>query len=186
MLLTESELRQRSQLLQKATTKKSEILLNESRSVSSDFFDIFLSHSVLDAEIILEAKLRLEDAGFTVYVDWINDPKLDRSSVTRATAASLRIRMAQCKMLVYVHSQNAAMSKWCPWELGFFDGKKGGNVFILPISVGSQNTFIGQEYLGLYPYLTPSTSSKNMWIEKVIGMHLLTEARTNIFRRELT
>ena len=182
-MFTETDLRQRAQRLQKIVLKKSETLLNESRFVSSTSFDVFLSHSILDAEIILGAKVRLEDAGFSVYVDWIDDPKLDRSAVSPATAASLRIRMNQCKMLAYVHSQNSALSKWCPWELGYFDAKRDGNVFIMPVVAGTQSTFVGQEYLGLYPYLSPSLSSQNIWIEKAGGLHLLTEAKTKMFRR---
>ncbi len=49
---------------------------------------LFLSHSTSDAEIILGVKGVLEDYGKTVYVDWLEDPQLDRRNVTAASAES--------------------------------------------------------------------------------------------------
>ena len=37
-------------------------------------YDIFLSHSSSDAEIVAGLKLEIEDLGFSVYVDWIEGP----------------------------------------------------------------------------------------------------------------
>ena len=107
----------------------------------------------MDAELVHGAKAKLEAYGLTVYVDWINDPLLDRSNVTPATAKHLKARMGASKMLVYAHTANSAVSKWCPWELGYFDGLRGGNVFLLPIVQSDDSQFSGQEYLGLYPYI---------------------------------
>jgi hypothetical protein len=39
-----------------------------------------------------------------------------------------------------------------PWELGYFDGMKPGHVGIVPIVASEDDTFPGQEYLGLYPH----------------------------------
>ena len=44
-------------------------------------FDIFLSHAIKDADLILGVKTLLEESGFTVYVDWIIDPSLERDKV---------------------------------------------------------------------------------------------------------
>ena len=63
-------------------------------------YDIFLSHSHDDAELILGVKKLIEDLGLTVYVDWIEDAKLDRSKVTRQTGALLRARMRSCSSLI--------------------------------------------------------------------------------------
>jgi hypothetical protein len=88
-------------------------------------------------------------------------------------------------MLVYVHSENASLSKWCPWELGYFDGLRGGNVFIMPVVAGQRHTFDGQEYLGLYPYLEPAAASGKIWIEKTNSVSYLQEARTKTFTRKV-
>ncbi len=116
-------------------------------------YDIFLSHSFSDAELILGVKRILEKEGFTVYVDWLEDPHLDRNNVTKETAEYIRARMKACGSLVYATSENARASKWMPWELGFFDGYKPGKVAILPLMNSENDSFKGQEYLSLYPVL---------------------------------
>jgi hypothetical protein len=116
-------------------------------------FDIFLSHSFEDAQVIAGVKGFIEDQGLQVYVDWIEDPQADRSYVTAATAEMLRQRMNNCESLLYVSSDAARKSKWMPWELGYFDGKKPGYVGIVPIVEREGQAFQGQEYLGLYPYV---------------------------------
>jgi hypothetical protein len=115
-------------------------------------FDIFLSHSYEDAELIAGVQSLIEAEGLTVYVDWVVDRQLDRSSVTAATAKLLRTRMKHCRFLLYVSSKSSSDSKWMPWELGYFDGKRSSNrIGILPIVVNAGDRFRGQEYLGIYP-----------------------------------
>ena len=123
---------------------------------SDDQFDIFLSHSYQDKEIIPHLKKTLENLGFRVYVDWINDKFLSRENVDKKTATLLQKRMSQSRSLFYATSQNSKNSKWMPWELGYFDGIKNKRVAILPIDKGntSNENFEGQEYLGLYFYVS--------------------------------
>ena len=128
-----------------------QILREEKRSSLTSRYDVFLSHSYDDAEVILGVKKIMEGLGLTVYVDWIDDPKLDRSRVNKETAAVLRVRMKACSSLVYAHSPNATDSKWMPWELGYFDGYKESSVWILPLVKDYDSEFKTQEYLGLYP-----------------------------------
>lgn len=126
-------------------------ILNESRRVqdSQDSFDIFLSHSSKDNELIIGLKLILQDIGYSVYVDW-NDPTLDPDHVTPKTAEVLRKRMSQCKSLIYAFSVNASISKWMPWELGYFDALRNSRVAVLPIRNDAYKAFIGSEFIGLY------------------------------------
>ena len=152
-LLTESEVRAAARSTASRTNQTTGTLLRESRHTMRTSFDVFLSHSRLDSEIVLGVKVILESLGQSVYVDWIDDPLLDRSRVTSATANTLRERMRQSQSLFYLHSQSATVSRWMPWELGYFDGFN-GNVAILPVvSSISSSTFRGEEYLGLYPYV---------------------------------
>ena len=110
-------------------------------------FDVFLSHSYLDAVAVLGLKRLLEDEGLTVYVDWIEDKDLDRSRVSASTAARLRNRARSCTSLVYATSRNASKSRWMPWELGYFDGVHGPErVSICPIENGASGASIGEEY----------------------------------------
>lgn len=116
-------------------------------------YDIFLSHAFKDAELILGIKLKLEDHGYSVYVDWIDDPQLDRTKVSRVTAKLLRQRMNCCKCLFYSTTESSSESKWMPWECGFVDGEKGKSA-ILPVTQNATNDYKGQEYLGIYPFIT--------------------------------
>lgn len=122
-------------------------------------YDVFLSHSFRDAIVILQLYKQLEGSGLSVYVDWINDPLLDRGNVTPKTANILRERIKASKSLFLAHSSNSLQSHWVQWELGYADGEKQGRVAILPIEdVGTTANFHRQEYLGLYPYIDIASS----------------------------
>lgn len=120
-------------------------------------FDIFLSHSIRDARVILGIRNWLISHNLRVYVDWIDDPQMDRSAVSRATAVRLRDRMENSRSLLYATSRAAQASRWMPWELGYFDGLKGSaRVSIMPVDSSSGGNFIGEEYLGLYKIIEQS------------------------------
>lgn len=122
-------------------------------SKENEYFDIFLSHSSADKTAIRGLKKKLEkDFGFSVYVDWINDPQLDRSHVTPKTAAVLKNRMNHSKCLFYATSLNSSNSIWMPWETGYMDGIK-EKVAICPLIGDTDEEYKGVEYLGLYPYI---------------------------------
>lgn len=124
-------------------------------------YDVFLSHCTKDLEIVIGVKAILEDGGKTVYVDWIEDPELDRSNVTQENARLLRSRMKSCSSMIFIATDNASTSKWMPWELGFFDGHKADSVAILPVIEDWKNSFEGQEYLSLYPVIEDLNGGKN-------------------------
>lgn len=117
----------------------------------AESYDIFLSHSFDDARVVQTVKELLEESGYSVYVDWIEDDHLDRGAVSPETAEILRNRMNNCSSLIYLTSPSAEKSLWMPWELGYMDAKT-GRVSIAPI-VGDDEQFEGREYLGIYPYL---------------------------------
>ncbi len=158
-LFTEQQIRARYQSERLSRSSKGHFsfsateVLNEGRITdSAKLYDIFLSHSSKDKELIAGLKLLLNDLGYSVYVDW-NDDKLDPNNVTPETATVLRERMKQCKSLVYAFSENATNSKWMPWELGYFDALKNSRVAVLPISKTSKNDFKGSEYVGIYYFI---------------------------------
>ena len=123
----------------------------------SENYDVFLSHSYDDARVVKVIKEMLEDLGFKVYVDWIEDEHLDRETVTSKTASVLRGRMDRCSSLIYLTSQSAESSVWMPWELGYMDAKT-RKVAVAPI-LDDDEGFEGREYLGLYPYVDLTSGS---------------------------
>lgn len=172
-LFNEYSVRQRAHAEARKTgfIKNAEQLIAEASAsfTTTRTYDIFLSHSIRDAELILGMKGILEDLGYSVYVDWIEDPQLNRTKVTPATADKLRQRMNSSRSLFYVTTANSDTSRWMPWECGYFDGKK-EKAAIVPIQKAPiDNSFSGQEYLGLYPYVVrqPDTTNKEvLWVRK--------------------
>lgn len=126
---------------------------------TTEHFNIFLSHCVADAELILGVKRLLEEEGHKVYVDWIVDKQLDRGNVSPDTANTLRERMRASDSMLFATSESSPTSKWMPWELGYFDGLRQGRIAVLPLVAAEGESFKGQEYLGLYPVVEklPST-----------------------------
>jgi hypothetical protein len=149
-LYSSAYLRQLSESKSYATQQK--LLLESKREHTT--FDIFLSHSYLDKKDVEGIYIELTNEGYSVYVDWIVDPLLDRTNVTKQTAELIRARMKASKTLLLAISTNAQMSKWMPWELGFVDGKT-NKCAIFPVSneVVSPRVFKRSEYLLLYPYI---------------------------------
>ena len=145
-------------------SKYSSSLITEQREKFSNIdksqlkFDIFLSHSYLDREEVLGLYRELTEMGFSVYVDWIVDPYLDRTNVTKATAELIRNRMKNSRSLLLAISTNATMSKWMPWELGYIDGNT-NRCAIVPVSQDNLSlySFNRVEYLKLYPYIQRNT-----------------------------
>lgn len=145
---TENDLRQRAGSLTASAARES--LSHSTKSIDGPF-DVFLSHSVRDAVVVVGLRNLLTSQGLRTYVDWLDDPELDRSQVSPATAARLRNRMGQSRTLIYATSRSAERSRWMPWELGYFDGLKNSNqISIFPIEKDGGGNFAGQEYLGLY------------------------------------
>lgn len=131
-------------------------------------FDIFLSHSIDDSDLVLGVMTLLQKQGLRVYVDWVVDRQLNRNSVDKETAAVLRARMKSSSSMMYIATDNSTNSKWMPWELGFFDGHKPNQVAILPLLDSDNQSFEGQEYLGLYPLVTKylQNNSMNYYVEE--------------------
>lgn len=172
--LTVGAIRAKAQANTRYVNKSASILLSENVQAQAQAptktYDIFLSHAFQDAELIVGLKLKLEqDFGHTVYVDWVDDPQLDRSKVTAATAEALRVRMHRCRCLLYAATENSTASKWMPWECGYFDGKFGRSA-ILPITDYAKSDYQGQEYLGVYPYVAENPikgqTKKVLWVKK--------------------
>lgn len=162
-LFSMTEVRQKGKGATPSYRTASDVLLTETRSYSAGkTYDIFLSHCFKDAEVVLGLSEALKGMGLSVYVDWLEDSQLSREKVSKATAEALKSRMGASKALFFASSEQSGSSKWMPWELGYFDGLK-NKVAILPVVEAGVYTdaFSGQEYLGLYPYVTKGTHPVN-------------------------
>lgn len=146
--------------------------LYSQRDLRHDTFDIFLSHRFLDREEVRGMYLELTRKGLSVYVDWIVDPHLDRTNVTKDTAETVRKRLHASRSLLLAFSTNSSLSKWMPWELGYVDGHT-QRCAIAPVSEVNQDSFDRTEYLLLYPMLLKEGS-----YPQESGPGYITEARS--------
>jgi hypothetical protein len=53
----------------------------------------------------------LKDQSLTIYVDWIVDPQMNRSTVTEGTAAILRARLQKSRSLLYLFTNNSKRTR---------------------------------------------------------------------------
>jgi hypothetical protein len=149
-----------------------EALIKESyKALEVGEFDVFLSHRYLDAAFVRALKREIEELSYTVFVDWVEWRDTSRSEVSPETAGALRgvIKLAKC--LFFAVSGNSSDSRWMPWELGYADGAH-GKVAIVPVLDQEihSDSFTGQEYLGLYPYVTKdyisNSTKQQLWINE--------------------
>lgn len=170
-LFTESAVRARARREMANFSKSASAVLVEhiEKQAAEKSWDIFLSHAYLDREMLSGTVLSIEDLGYSVYIDWREDPKLDRTQVTPATAGILRERMRSSKCLFFSVTPSATESAWMKWELGWKDGQNNRSA-ILPIESGDTDSWKGQQFLGLYPYVAGGTingsQQEELWIHR--------------------
>ena len=157
-MLTVDQVRAAARAERVRTAKSDTGILEAAASETADRYDIFLSHSFRDRDLIVGTRKLIMQRELSVYVDWIDDGDLDREAVDGETAARLRDQMRRCDTLFYAHSPSAKLSRWCPWELGYFDALQHPDrqVFVLPVVDGGKG-YPGQEYLSLYPVVDLAT-----------------------------
>lgn len=110
-------------------------------------YDIFLSHSSTDANLILKLKTVLNTQRMNVYLDWMNDQSgLSRKYTDENTARVLIERIKQSKCLMLIYTEACAHSIWTPWELGFAHALNKQVLVYFPKPLGSY-----PPYLDLYP-----------------------------------
>ena len=110
----------------------------------------FLCHSHVDRELAEGLQTRLREQGFDLYIDWQD---LTMPATPNAeTAAKLRNLIVTCDWFLFLATANSMASRWCPWELGYADGKKPHDKIAIVPTKDQQNTH-GNEYLQLYRYI---------------------------------
>jgi len=107
----------------------------------------FLSHSHLDARRAKGLQTVLAEQGWEVFIDW-DHLTLDQRP-TRETVEFLQRAILDRDWLIYLATPNASKSRWCPWEIGFADGKKSLHAIVV-VETSDGNATYGSEYLHLY------------------------------------
>ena len=95
-----------------------------------DVYDIFICHSFWDPERALAIKGHLEAEGLKVYIDWIDDRVDDPREMAEHLALKLKMAMRCSTRMLYLHTPNTGNSRWCAWEIGYFDAIKPGRILV--------------------------------------------------------
>lgn len=121
MPLSQSTLRQASHLTR---VRKS---LSEARLTG--YPTAFLSHSHKDAALAKGLQNFLQQQGWDVYIDWEDTAMPDRPN--RETANRVQTKIVELDLFLFLATQNSMASRWCPWELGYADGKKSNDSILI-------------------------------------------------------
>lgn len=107
----------------------------------------FLCHSHKDATYVEGILVLLKEAGWNVYVDWMDSSMPEGPDQT--TAENIRTRIRSCDFFLFLATPNSLASRWCPWEIGIADGIKAHDrIYVIPTRNGQ--SYYGNEYVGLY------------------------------------
>jgi hypothetical protein len=118
----------------------------------------FLCHSHADQQLVLGIRNLLETSGWDVYVDWAD---VDMPTIPNATtAARIKLFIEAHDFFFFLATPNSMKSRWCPWEIGYADGKKQlDRIIVIPTTDPAGSTH-GSEYMQLYRHL--DRSSRNI------------------------
>jgi len=116
---------------------------------------VFLCHSHRDSDFVTGLVTLLREAGWRIYVDWADASMPDRPN--RETAARIKQRIVSTHYFLFLATSNSMASRWCPWEIGYADGKKPIDAILICPTTDGMTTH-GSEYLDLYRRVDVSTA----------------------------
>ncbi len=108
----------------------------------------FLSHSHQDQILAQGLASRLTAEGFDVYIDWVDTAM--PSTPDRETAERIQNKISGLDLFLFLATANSMSSRWCPWELGYADGKKQRSSILIVPTQDVSNSWYGNEYLQVY------------------------------------
>lgn len=107
----------------------------------------FLCHSHKDRSLIDGVITLLQEEGWMIYVDWTDSSMPETPN--RETAEKIKTKITELNFFLFLATENSMSSRWCPWEIGYADGKKNiDKIIIIPTTDGYSTH--GSEYLELY------------------------------------
>lgn len=99
-------------------------LIKENSVQKLKTYDLFISHSCLDKDIVRSVVKAANNVGMNCYVDWISDNDfLKRSLVSNYTKEVLKARMECASKLLFLSTDNSRKSSWVSFELDYFQNE---------------------------------------------------------------
>ncbi|MDH1341354.1 toll/interleukin-1 receptor domain-containing protein [Ectopseudomonas oleovorans] len=120
----------------------------------------FLSHSHKDATLALGLQEMLKNQGWDVYIDWQDQTMPDIPEAD--TAFNIKVAIVRADWFLFLATQSSMASRWCPWEIGFADGKKAYERIAVVPTADNQGHFYGNEYLNLYNKIDVPPGSRGL------------------------
>jgi TIR domain-containing protein len=118
---------------------------------------VFLCHSHHDEVLVKGVIALLQEAGWRVYVDWADTSMPDTPN--RETATRIKQKILDLNYFLFLATNNSMSSRWCPWEIGYADGKKNIAQILMLATTDGHKTY-GNEYLQLYRRIAISSQGK--------------------------
>lgn len=160
-------------------------------AVGNNKTKVFLSHKHDDLSKLYNIICFLEyEYNVRVYID-SKDPSMPEST-SGETAERIKKSIEACGKFIFFATDGAIESKWCNWELGYGDAKKGSqkNIALFPMKENGtyDSSYKGNEYMSIYPYICyyegSETYTNGRRIEK--GYYVRTESSGGNFIQPLS
>lgn len=134
----------------RAGIRKSAAVISEAKRLGRQ--TAFLSHSHYDADLAKGVQGFLQAQGWDVYIDWEDTAMPEKPD--RRTAERIQQRIVELDWFFFLATENSMRSRWCPWEIGYADGKKPLDSILILQTKDSSGHYYGNEYLQLYRSLS--------------------------------
>jgi hypothetical protein len=85
------------------------------------------------------------------------------------TAFNIKVAIVRADWFFFLATQNSMASRWCPWEIGFADGKKAHERIAIVPTMDNHGHFYGNEYLSLYNKIDVPTGSSGLAFYDTLG-----------------
>lgn len=111
--------------------------LNKDTIQNKKEFDIFISHSSKDSNLVRIIKDALNKHKLICYCDWTSDNDfLRRELVSDFTKEVLKKRMSQSKYFLLINTKNSLESEWVKFEKDYYCSRNPQNMFYIDIDGG--------------------------------------------------
>lgn len=117
----------------------------------------FLCHSHKDRNLAEGLQQKLRESGLDLYIDWQDSAMPERTN--RETAARIQQKIISSDVFIFLATENSLSSRWCPWELGYADGRKKIERIAVLATRDSSGQEYGNEYIQLYRRIDASTTA---------------------------
>lgn len=104
-------------------------------------YDLFISHSSIDRDIVRKLIDYENGQGLFAFCDWMNDSDyLKRTLLCEATLRVIEYRLDKSKALVFVRTSSSLKSPWCQYEINYFH-KLGKPMYVIDGDAIKQGKF---------------------------------------------